>query len=263
MALNLHSRRIGMGPPVVLLHGLFGAGGNLGALARSLQDRYTVYSLDLPGHGRSDWLAAYSLPEFALQLRNWLVRERLPPVHVVGHSLGGKVAMQLALESPALVQSLTVADIAPVTYGNRHDAVFAALQRVAAAECSSRDEAAQLMSLELSEEGVIAFLLSSLQRDAEGVYRWRMDVEGLRAGYDAMRTAPVQGSWAGPVMFVKGEQSDYLLPEHEAIIARLFPAAQFRIMHDCGHWLHVQKPALFNSIVARFLAAHTGVDGDA
>lgn len=258
MALNLHSKRVGAGPPVVLLHGLFGAGGNLGALARSLRDNYTVYSLDLPGHGRSDWLQAYSFPELAYHVHNWLVQEGLQAVHVVGHSLGGKIAMQLALQYPARVQSLVVADIAPVTYPDRHNAVFAALARVAAAECNQRDDAAQLMAETLSEDGVIAFLLASLTRDAQGIYRWRMDVEGLQRSYAALREAPAGDSWAGPVLFIKGADSDYLLPQHQAQVTRLFPAAQLKVMQGCGHWLHAQKPALFNGIVGRFLAEHAG-----
>ena len=151
MALKLHVSRSGAGPPVVLLHGLFGAGGNLGALARALQDRFEVCSVDLPNHGRSGWSPQTDLAGMSLHLLEWMDDEALNAAAIVGHSLGGKVAMQLALEQPARVSALVVADIAPVAYPPQHDAVFAALQAVASAQCRSRKAAAELMHEYLEE----------------------------------------------------------------------------------------------------------------
>jgi len=255
---DLHVRRAGSGPTVVLLHGLFGAGGNLGALARSLQDRYTVLSVDLPGHGRSGWLAQYSLDSLTAAVAQWLDADGVEHPRLIGHSLGGKVAMQLALRYPDLPTALVVADIAPVEYPGNHTAVFEALDEVTAANPASRDEAAQLMAGHLEEEGVIQFLLASLQRDPEagpgGGYRWRLDVEGLRRDYDALRAAPAGDPWPGPILFVKGGDSNYISAERERAIRPLFPAAELQVMDGCGHWLHVEKPQQFNDIVGGFLA---------
>jgi len=257
MTLQLFVKHAGVGPPVVLLHGLFGAGSNLGALARSLQDHYEAFSLDLPNHGRSGWLENPNLPAMADCLRQWMDSQRITRAPVVGHSLGGKVAMQLALQHPECVSALVVADIAPVTYSAHHDAVFTALNAVAEQHCASRPEANRVMAAHLKEQGVIDFLSTSLQRDAEGYYRWRFDLQGISDAYPALLAAPEgHQSYSGPTLFVKGGVSDYIQDQHWPNIQVLFPSASIKIMPGCGHWLHIEKPQLFNGIVLRFLNSH-------
>jgi len=256
MALKLHATRSGAGPPVVLLHGLFGAGGNLGALARVLQDCFEVYNVDLPDHGRSGWSQQADLASMAQCLLQWMDEQSLSAAACVGHSLGGKVAMQLALQHPRRITALVVADIAPVAYPPQHDAVFAALEAVAAAACRSRAAAAELMHEHLEEPDVIQFLLMSLQRGPGGVYHWRFNLEGIKAGYQALRAAPVSGrAYTGPTLFIKGGESSYIREEHRELILPVFPGASVKVMPGCGHWLHAQQPRLFSGIVNRFLQA--------
>lgn len=268
---------------MVLLHGLFGSGANLGALARSLRDGYRVLAPDLPGHGRSPTQVRYDLSGMAATLSAWLSREEVGKAHLVGHSLGGKIAMQLALEYPDQVRSLVVADIAPVSYPARHDAVFAGLAAVDAANCQNRDEADALLRREISDERVVQFLLGSLYRGDDRRYHWRMDVAGLQRDYAALSAAPGEVSatgagsahpgtgkaspgktsperftrWSGEVLFIKGGASDYIRDAHRDAITALFPAAQVKVIPDSGHWLHVEKPNVFNGIVARFLEAQS------
>jgi esterase len=255
MPSGLHAKRAGQGPAVILLHGLFGSGANLGALARSLREEFAVFSPDLPNHGRSCWSVNPDLPGMADSLCRWMDEEGLSRAHLVGHSLGGKIAMLLALRYPGRIESLVVADIAPVNYTAHHDGVFAALAAVADGQCASREEAARLMAPHLKEDAVIQFLLTSLQRDAQGQYGWRFDLEGIRAAYPALLAAP-QGeqSYPGPVLFIKGGDSDYIQAQYWPAITSFFPAATVKVMPDCGHWLHAEKPQLFNGIVGRFLA---------
>ena len=249
---------MGEGPAVVLLHGLFGSGSNLGSLARSLQDRYSVYSVDLPNHGRSDWLQQIDLHNMALSLGQWMTHHQLTDACLVGHSLGGKLAMQLALGAPQRVRALVVADIAPVAYGAQHDSVLAALQAVAAMSCTSRQAAMQEMAHIIDDPGVVQFLLTSLRRGEDGVYRWRFDVEGITRDYHRLREAPAAvGTYPAPVQFIKGGDSDYIQEHHRAHILALFPQAQLKVMPGCGHWLHAQQPRLFNSLVGRFIDAHS------
>jgi esterase len=254
MSVKLHTAVKGAGPDVVLLHGLFGAGNNLGALARSLADRYTVHSIDLPNHGRSGWIVPADLTVMADCVSHWVDGQGLAPVSVVGHSLGGKVAMELALSRPELIRSLVVADIAPVAYPPSHEAVFAALSAVVATPCASRQEAADRMAAHLAEGEVIQFLLGSLYRAADHGYRWRFNLEGLRSDYHALRAAPAAtGPYPGPVLFVKGGESAYLQSSHRERINALFPLSSLKVIAGCGHWLHVEKPQLFNRLVSRFL----------
>ena len=254
MTVNLHGSVQGEGAPVVLLHGLFGNGNNLGALARALRDRYRVYSVDLPNHGRSGWLHRSDIATLAHQLLPWLDGEGLECSAFVGHSLGGKIAMQLALEYPWRVSALVVADIAPVAYPPHHDQVFAALDAVDGGECSTRAEAAEVMAEHLDEEAVIQFLLMSLQRGEDGICRWRFNLEGIREGYSAVRDGlHARSAFPGPALFVKGGDSDYIREEHRAAILGLFPAASLKVIPGTGHWLHAQEPRLFYGIVGRFL----------
>lgn len=247
----------GTGPPVVLIHGLFGSGGNLGALARSLAEKFTVYSLDLPNHGRSDWVEEASLAQMAASVQQWMDGEALSTAAIVGHSLGGKVAMEIALSYPQRCGAAVIADIAPVSYPPHHDSVFAALEAVVSSEVQSRAEAAQIMSQYLEEEGVIQFLLMSLQRGPGSHYGWRFNLEGIKKNYAAVRAEPDVGApFSGPVLFVKGGDSNYILPEHRTRVLQLFPAAEVKVMPGCGHWLHAQQPAMFNGIVGRFLEHH-------
>ena len=254
MSISLHVKRLGEGSAVVLLHGLFGAGSNLGVLAQALQDRFTVFSIDLPNHGRSAWLKNPDLATMAASLQQWMDAERLPRAHFLGHSLGGKVAMQFALRYPQRVESLVIADIAPVEYSSHHDTVFAALAEVNAAHCTSRKQASRVMAKCLKDEALIQFLMMSLQRDSTGIFRWRFDYKGLRLCYASMLAAPSAGLlYSGPTLFVKGGTSHYILEEHWPMIQRIFPQATLKVLPGCSHWLHVEKPKLFNSIVQRFL----------
>lgn len=243
---------------MVLVHGLFGAGGNLGAVARSLQDRFEVHSVDLPNHGRSAWLDQADLDVMAQCLCNWMQHHQLDSARLLGHSLGGKVAMQLALSHPERVEALVVADIAPVAYPPGHDDVFAALDAVAAAGCESRQAAAEVMAGFLDEPEVIQFLLMGLQRTAGGTYHWRFNLDGLKRNYSAVRQALESSSpYRGPVLFIKGGESAYIQASHRSHILALFPAASVKVMPASGHWLHAQHPQLFNGIVGRFLDAQS------
>lgn len=259
MTINLHYSALGVekrqAPAVVLLHGLFGMGSNLGALARSLSEDFRVYSVDLPNHGKSDWLEPFNIPNMADCVGQWMAQQNLAHAHFVGHSLGGKVAMQLALHHSARVDSLSIADIAPVSYPRHHDDVLRALTAVAAAECQSRTEATDVMAQTLDEESLVQFLLMSISRDSQGIYRWRFNLQGIIEHYGAIGAGLEADAPFNPsVLFIKGGDSDYILPEHRGAISRLFPSAAVKIMPGCGHWLHAQRPSMFNGIVRRFLA---------
>ncbi len=254
----LHWEQEGEGPDVVLIHGLFGMGNNLGGLSRGLRNDYRVTRIDLPNHGRSPWVASAGVEEMALLLQHTLVTIGIERAALVGHSLGGKVAMQCALEPEAIcLWSLVVADIAPVAYGAAHTAVFAGLDAVAAARPAGRRAAADILAQHLDDERVGQFLLLSLVRSEDGRYDWRLNLEELHASYALYRQAITSAkSFEGPTLFVKGGQSDYIQASHRDMIMALFPLATVRVLADAGHWLHAEQPRLFNSVVRRFLDQH-------
>ncbi len=249
----------GQGADVILLHGLFGMGANLGGLARSLRDVCRVHLVDLPDHGRSGWTRRSDLRSMANALAQWLQAESIVGAHCVGHSLGGKIAMQFALDHPASAASVVVADIAPVAYARSHDAVFAALSAVEAAGCQSRSEADAIMAEDIADAGVRQFLLMSLYRGEDGSYHWRFNLAGLQRNYAAYLQAPAaEAPYDGPALFIRGALSNYVKDEYLSDIHAAFPAAAIETMADCGHWLHAEQPAVFNTLVRKFIVGEAG-----
>jgi esterase len=248
-------------PVVMLLHGLFGMGSNLGALARALAPAYRVLQLDLPNHGRSPWLESMDLSSLATAVGREIDRCGAAPVTLVGHSLGGKVAMQLALDAPERIAAFVAADIAPVAYAPGHDRVFAALEAIAAQPPRSRRDAVARMLEHIQEPGVAQFLALSLERGADEHYHWRFNLRGLREGYDAIRRPPVGESYAGPALFLYGDASAYVDDAGRQAARELFPAAQFGVIEGAGHWLHAEQPELFNRRVRAFLDRELAVEG--
>jgi esterase len=240
--------------PVLLLHGLFGAGDNLGALARQIAVQRRVLMVDLRNHGQSPHAPTMTLAEMADDVRVLLDDLAIERVDLVGHSLGGKVAMQFALQHPARVRRLVVVDIAPVAYPRGHDAVFAALHAVDLATVQNRRDAEAMMAPVIAEPMLRQFLLKSLDRRDSG-FAWRFNLPALEVNYEDLRAAPWGQSFRGPTLFVRGELSDYIAPMHESALFALFPGARIETIAGAGHWVHGENPALFNRLVEAFLAS--------
>ncbi len=245
----------GEGQPLVLLHGLFGSRENLGAIAKDLSEHFCVYSLDLPGHGRSAHVDDLSLDAMATEVLHWMAHVNLSRAHFFGHSLGGKVAMEVALRAPEHVQSLVVADIAPVAYEHRHTGVFQGLTAIDLDTLQSRVEADQVLAATVPEKPVRSFLLKNLQKKEDGGFRWRMHLDVIHAQYPEMIAANSEARFDAPVLFLKAENSDYIKSEYREAIMSRFPQAQLRVVANTGHWLHAEKPELIASLVRRFLSA--------
>ncbi|MFE8071252.1 alpha/beta fold hydrolase [Marinobacteraceae bacterium S3BR75-40.1] len=260
MAIRLKAKVDGDGPPLILLHGLFGSRQNLGAIATRLSPEWQVHSLDLRNHGHSPHCDSMTYPEMAADVARYMEEAGLESAHLLGHSMGGKTAMQLALSHPGRVQRLIVADIAPVNYAARHDAILDGLCALEPSRLSSRTEADRQLQAYVSEPAVRAFLLKNLVRSGEG-FAWRMNLSAIRANYDALRAAPEgEGAFEGATLFIKGGESDYIQTAHREAVKSRFPNAVLRVMPECGHWLHAQKPDLFATLCRRFLQGEMGSD---
>ena len=247
-------RRAGDGENVLLLHGLFGMGANLKSISRALSSYFSVYSVDLPDHGDSSWLSKRDLCIYAERLITWLDENDLHTCHLIGHSLGGKIAMQMALIDPARFCSLIIVDIAPVSYPNSHQNVFDAMQELSETKCISRRGASKILEKHLDEVELIQFLSMSLRSNEEGIYSWILNYEGLRRDYPLLCLAPdSKGTqYHGPCLFVRGQRSSFISKNNELSVRKLFPKSEISTVAGAGHWVHFDEPDRFNGIVLNF-----------
>lgn len=250
----LAAREAGVGPPVVLLHGLFGMARNLGMIMRGLMDTHRVIALDLRNHGASPHAAGMGYDTMAADVLETLTAMGALPCPVMGHSMGGKVAMMLALLHPAAVTRLAVSDIAPVAYPPRNGTTIAALRGLALRPGMTRAEADVGLREAIPEDAQRGFLLLNLRID--GAPGWRIGLEEIGAGLgDIESWAPPEGAaYGGPVLFIAGDRSGYIRAEHRPGIKALFPAARFVTVKNAGHWVHVDNPAGFLAVMRGFLA---------
>jgi esterase len=251
-AVTLHYSAIGQGEALILLHGLFGMSDNLSLIAKPMAENFTVYSIDLRNHGRSPWAPTMTLPEMAEDIRVFMDRHNITSASIVGHSLGGKVAMQLALSHPERVNQLIVADIAPVEYPPHHNDVLEGLRQVDLSGIKTRRDADKQLSQHVHEVGIRQFLLKSLFHE-NGVHRWRFNAEVISSRYDDLRRGVNGQAFSKPTLFIKGEHSNYIRADNQSVMKTLFPNFKFKMIQNTGHWLHAEKPAAFNGIVERFL----------
>jgi pimeloyl-ACP methyl ester carboxylesterase len=240
------------GRPLLIAHGLFGSARNWGAVARRLSAGRPVLAADMRNHGASPWTATHSYPELAADLAEVIDAEG-GPADVLGHSMGGKAAMALALEHPGHVGRLVVADIAPVAYGHSQMPYLEAMRALDLSGLASRGAADARLAGRIDDPGIRAFLLQSLDLKADPP-RWRLNLPTLAREMDTILGWPdLPGRFEGPALFLSGGASDYVRPEHRETIRARFPAARFARLPGAGHWLHAERPREFADTVAAFL----------
>ena len=181
--------------------------------------------------------------------------QALDQVHLLGHSMGGKIAMTLALMVPERIKSLTVIDIAPVTYTERrHDAILKGMSSIDLTAVQKRSDAEQQMAKFEPVADVRQFLMKNLYKNSEGAFDWRVNLGSIIEHYDRiMEGQRSEAGYQGPTLFLKGGESDYLQPEHKTQVVKLFPKARVRVISGAGHWVHAQKPELVVRSMLRFL----------
>lgn len=242
--------------PVLLIHGLFGSLENLAGIAKILSQNGDVYSVDLPNHARSPHTQTTSLSKMASHVLAWLDEQKIPQVSIVGHSLGGKVAMELALTHGERVASLAVLDIAPVHYSPHHGQVFDGLNSLDLQQVDNRRAADAHLIQFVPTADVRTFLLKNLVKSRtnnEGVYSWRFNLPVLTRDYPELVDANSEGVFAGRTLFLKGGRSDYIIETYRNAIIRRFPNTSLKIVENTGHWLHAEKPSIVGRLVAKFL----------
>jgi pimeloyl-ACP methyl ester carboxylesterase len=240
-------------PPLVIAHGLYGSGRNWGVIARRLAERRNVVAVDMRNHGESPRMDSQSYADMAGDLAE-VIASIKPPVDLLGHSMGGKAAMQLALTRPELIRRLVVADIAPVAYAHDQTRHAEAMAAVDLSAVTSRAEAdAALAAAGTGDAALRAFFLQSLDLRASPP-RWKLNLPVLKAEMPKIVGWPGTGGWFdGPALFLTGADSRYVRPEHRETIRALFPKARFAKIPGAGHWLHAEKPREFVETVRVFL----------
>jgi len=238
-------------PPVVLLHGLLGSSRNWLSAGRLLADFNRVYALDLRNHGESPHDRRMDYPTLAGDVIHWMDLNGLGKVHIIGHSMGGKVAMYLAVHYPGRINSLTVVDIAPRAYPPRWEKEFAIMRRMPVHHFSRRQEAEEWLSTEISDWAFRKFLVSNLERIETGGFRWVVNLRILEASLpNLFEQIPKKGEgYGGKVLFMRGQRSRFISDADAAIIEGFFPLMKLVTVEDAGHNVHFDQPERFAGII--------------
>ena len=249
----------GQGPVLVMLHGLFGSLDNFRSVALHMERHLNVVRIDLPGHGDSPRFPSLSIEAMADAVMDELDAAGIVDYHLLGHSLGGKVAMCMAGHSRTKgLQNLIVVDIAPKHYPPHHQEILDALQSLDLAQLGERREADAFLKSSISDAGVRAFLLKSLYKHESERWRWRFDLQQLAQDYSLIAQAPViENKIEQPSLFIKGGSSDYLTAADEPAIKAVFTQPSLKIIPGAGHWPHAEKPAQFTRACLEFLGIAT------
>lgn len=253
ITMELFTRTQGKGPHLVLLHGLFGSNENLGSIARALADDFTVHAMDLRNHGRSPHAPEMSYSVLAHDVLETFNAAGIERASILGHSLGGKTAMELALSHPHYVERLIVADIAPITYERRHDQELEALSALDLERIHSRKEADEALAEAIPNPAIRQFLLKNLVRTGNGL-AWRIPLDTIHNEYESIAAAPASpGPYEGLALFIRGGNSDYITKDREPAIRQRFPNSRIETIPDAAHWVHVDAPEASLELIRRFL----------
>lgn len=255
----LHSKIYGedkAGTPLLVFHGLFGMLDNWGSFGKEFGELMPVHLIDLRNHGKSFHDDEMNLEVMVDDITNYMNAHSIPKAILLGHSLGGKVVMQFAIENPEKVEKLIVADIAPKAYPPHHQGIFKALNSVNVSQLNDRHEAEEELKKYIPEIGVIQFLLKNLYWKDDKTLDWRFNLPILTEKYNNFITTGVKfGVYNGPTLFLSGEKSNYILPQDEFSIKQQFPDSEIKKVPRAGHWVQAENPKDFNQLVRDFLKA--------
>jgi len=254
--MELFHRVYGSGNPLIILHGLFGSSDNWMTQAKMLGQHFTVYTIDLRNHGLSPHSDQHSYDTMASDVRGFILTNHLAPAVVIGHSMGGKVAMKLATDYPELVSRLIIVDIVPKAYAPHHNKIVDGLLSLDTSTLLSRQEADEKLSAYVSQPDVRQFLLKNLSRRQEGGFAWKINLPVIASNMDDVLGDPVHGvPYSSPTLFLMGSRSDYFKAGDELRIKAHFPNYNLQFM-DTGHWVQAEQPELFVKNVLEFLLKH-------
>lgn len=253
--MDLYFREQGQGKPLIFLHGIFGSSDNWLTQARMLSKDFHTYALDMRNHGQSPHDDVFDYPAMTADLLAFVKKHEIRDPFVIGHSMGGKVAMNFAVAHPERVQKLIVVDIAPKEYNMRHYAILEGLQAIPVDDLSSREEADEALATYVEEPEVRQFLLKNLQRKPEGGFKWKLNLRVIGEQIENIgKDLQAEGKFEKPTLFLRGARSNYVKDEDFDRIREVFPAAEIETF-DTGHWLPAESPEKFVQKVREWLGA--------
>ena len=250
----LHSRVLGEGAPLVILHGFLGMGDNWKTLANKFANNYEVHLVDQRNHGRSFHSDEFSVEIMVEDLWNYIEFHNLGSINLLGHSMGGKVAMLFAVKYPERLHKLLIADISPRKYPAHHQDILTALNAVDFKIQSSREEIEKILEEYIPQFGVRQFLMKNITRVDKDTYKYRFNLKSITEDYHEITIAlPSEDTYDGKTLFLRGDTSGYIGNEDEILIHKHFPNAKIVTVKNSGHWLHADNPTDFYSEVVSFL----------
>lgn len=252
--MQLHYKTYGAGPPLVILHGLFGSLDNWHLISSKLGERWRVLAVDQRNHGRSPHSDEMTYAAMAGDVSEMLHREQIAEASIMGHSMGGKTAMQMALLFPAQIEKLIVVDIAPRTYPPLHHSIIEALHNLEPERSQTRKEMEEKLAGPIPELALRQFLLKNVRRNADNRFEWQMGLEEIRRSYPKLQQPLLGGTpFSKPTLFIRGERSNFLVEEDMPAIQTRFPKARLETIPRAGHLVHTENPAAFLHVVSAFL----------
>jgi len=252
----IFSRVYGEGKPLIIIHGLFGMSDNWNALGKRFAEEFNVHIVDLRNHGRSFHSDDFSYNDMAKDIEEYIQFANLVSPIIIGHSLGGKVAINLCFRKNIECSKLVVVDIAPKSYSiDFHKKILEVLNGVSIKEFSSRSEIDEVLSVDIKEFSVRQFLMKNLYRDQNKQFNWRFNIKVLKEKLENISGAEfLQESIDTPTLFLKGEMSSYINENDEKLISMHFINSQLNTIVGSGHWIHAEQPELFYNYVMKFIA---------
>ena len=252
--MKLNYKEFGQGDSLIILHGLFGTSDNWQTLAKQFAKNYTVFIIDLRNHGRSPHDDEFNYKVMAEDLKAFMEDHWIYETRIIGHSMGGKTAMQFALDYPDMLEKLVVVDIANQSYEGGHEAIFKALMSLDLDKIENRKDADEILKSQIEDFGVRQFLLKNLTRNKEGGYEWKMNLPVIHENYQAiLEKIESEEVFEKATLFIKGGLSKYITNENFAITQASFPNSKLETIEDAGHWVHAQAPKKLLQIVEEFL----------
>ncbi len=255
--MELFFRKYGSGPNLIVLHGLLGNGDNWATLAKQFGMQFSTFTPDMRNHGQSPHASEMNYRSMSADVFDFMDQQRIENSHILGHSMGGKIAMQMALDNPERVEKLVVVDMGPKKYPDGHSVIFKTMNSLPIDQIQNRKEATDYLLSQIESEAIVQFLLKNIVFDKKvDGYKWRINLPGIFESYpNILEAIKSELKYEKPALFIYGGNSDYVKQEDHNSILKLFPKAEFFEVEQAGHWVHAEKPQELFKRVVNFLQA--------